>query len=83
MIEDADDEFHARFSAISREYEYRMVKNFSTVSRNYKTLLKWKVDSKLLIKCADIILGEHDFTSFCKSTADVDHKICFVQTQTI
>ena len=80
MIEDADDDFHARFSAISREYEYRMVKHFSPINRNYTTLLKWKVESKLLKKCEDILSGEHDFTSFCKSTAEVDHKLCFVHS---
>ena len=25
-----------------------------------------------------MLLGEHDFTSFCKSTAEVDHKLCIV-----
>ena len=78
MVEDADDDFHARFSATAREYEYHMVKHFSPVTRNYMTLLKRKVDSKLLIECADLLMGEHDFTSFCKATAEVDHKLCIV-----
>ena len=80
MLEDADDDFHARFSAIAREYEYHMVKHFSPITRNYTILLKWKVDSKLLKECAVILLGEHDFTSFCKSTAEVDHKLCIVHS---
>ena len=80
MLEDADDDFHARFSAIAREYEYHMVKHFSPITRNYTIPLKWKVDSKLLKECAVILLGEHDFTSFCKSTAEVDHKLCIVHS---
>ena len=80
MVEDADDDFHARFSATAREYEYHMVKHFSPVTRNHTTLLKWKVDRKLLKECADVLTGEHDFTSFCKATAEVDHKLCIVHS---
>ena len=80
MVEDADKDFHARFSAISREYEYHMVKHFSPVTRKYTIPLKWKVNCKLLKECADLLPGEHDFTSFCKSTAEVDHKLCIVHS---
>ena len=80
MVEYADDDFHARFSAISREYEYHMVKYFSPVTRKYTIPLKWKVNCKLLKECADLLPGEHDFTSFCKSTAEVDHKLCIVHS---
>ena len=80
MVEDINNDFHARFSAIAREYEYHIVKHFSTVTRNYTTPLQWKVDRKLLIECADVLLGEHDFTSFCKATAEVDHKFCTVHS---
>ena len=57
-----------------------MVKHYSPVNRNYTTLLKWEVDSKLLKDCENVLLGEHDFTSFCKSTAEVDHKLCFIHS---
>ena len=77
-VEKADDDFHARFSATAREYEYQIVKHFSPVTRNYTTPLKFKVDVEVLNKCADILPGEHDFTSFCKATAEVDHKLCNV-----
>ena len=45
IIEDIDDDFHARFSALSREYEYRLVKHFSPVNSIYTTILKWKIYS--------------------------------------
>jgi len=80
QLEEVDADFHARFSATAREYEYHMVKHFSPVTRNYTTSLKWKVDSKLLNECVNILLGEHDFTSFCKATAEVDQKTCIVHS---
>ena len=73
-----DDDFHARFSATAREYEYRFIKLFSPVTRNYTTPLKWEIDKKLLNKCAELLPGKQDFTSFCKETAEVDNKICTV-----
>jgi len=78
QIETADEDFHARFSATAREYEYQIVKHFSPVTRYYTTPLKFKVDVEVLNKCADILSGEHDYTSFCKATAEVDHKFCNV-----
>ena len=57
-----------------------MVKHFSPVTRKHTTLLKWKIDRKLLKNCADVLPGEHDFTSFCKVTAEVDHKQCIVHS---
>ena len=76
--EEVEDDFHARFSATAREYEYRFVKLFSPVSRNYTTPLKWEIDKNLLNECAELLPGKHDFTSFCKATAEVDNKICTV-----
>ena len=75
-VVEADDDFHSRFSATAREYEYHLVKNYSPITRKYTAGLKWDINQKLLDNCAEILLGEHDFTSFCKATAEVENKIC-------
>ena len=77
-VDEVNDDFHARFSATAREYEYRLIKQYSPVTRNYTTPLKWEIDNKLLKECTELLLGEHDFTSFCKTTAEVENKICTV-----
>ena len=77
-VDEVNDDFHARFSATARGYEYRLIKQYSPVTRNYTTPLKWEIDNKLLKECAELLLGEHDFTSFCKTTAEVENKICTV-----
>ena len=71
-------DFHARFSATSREYEYCLVKDYSPLTRKYSAELKWDITPDLLHECSEILLGEHDFTSFCKSTAEVENKICTI-----
>jgi tRNA pseudouridine38-40 synthase len=42
----------------------------------------YQLDSKLLENCAHLILGEHDFTSFCKADTSVDHFRCCVEKST-
>ena len=77
-VKEKIDDFHARYSAISREYEYRYVKNFSPITRKYATELKWEINPNLLTQCANFLIGQHDFSCFCKSTAEVDNKICVI-----
>ena len=54
----------------------KIPKNYSPITRKYATGLKWDINQKLLNTCAEILLGEHDFISFCKATAEVKNKIC-------
>ena len=75
-VVEADNNFHARFSVTTREYEYHLVKNYSPITRKYAAELKWDINQGLLNDCAAILPGEHDFTSFCKATAEVKNKNC-------
>ena len=77
VVEVAND-FQARFSATSREYEYHLVKIYSPITRRYAAELKWDINYILLNECAEILSGEHDFTAFCKATAEVESKICTI-----
>ncbi len=69
--EDADEDFHARFSAKGKEYIYR-VKN--TPQRDVFTdrLALWyhgALDEQVMDKVAKLFIGEHDFAAFCKAEA--------------
>lgn len=69
--EDADEDFHARFSAKGKEYIYR-VKN--TPQRDVFTdrLALWyhgALDEQVMDKAAKLFIGEHDFAAFCKAEA--------------
>lgn len=68
---DADEDFHARFSAKGKEYIYR-VKN--TPQRDVFTdrLALWyrgALDERVMDKAAKLFIGEHDFAAFCKAEA--------------
>lgn len=61
-----DDEFHARFSAISRTYSY-IILNRPVRSGLFQPFLTWErhpLDVSLMSKAASHLLGKHDFTSY-------------------
>lgn len=58
------DDFHARFSAKSRTYRYRVVERSAPLLRSYSWLIHWKLDRTKLDEAAEYIIGERDFTPF-------------------
>ncbi|MCP4983189.1 MAG: tRNA pseudouridine(38-40) synthase TruA [Gammaproteobacteria bacterium] len=61
-----EDEFHARFSARSRAYRY-IILNAVVPSAIFHDRACWELkhlDQNVMHDCAQIIVGEHDFSSF-------------------
>jgi len=71
-------DFHARFSAISRTYEYHI--NFKKDPfLNNKSFFHLKpLDLSLFNEGCSYIIGKKDFSAFCKSKSDVKNKVCNV-----
>ena len=70
------DEFHARFTAKKREYFYYISNNYHPKNRFYVWNCKWELDLNILNKCSEMLIGEHDFSSFSKASSDTKNKIC-------
>tara|TARA_B100000029_G_scaffold509079_1_gene597456 strand:+ start:121 stop:864 length:744 start_codon:yes stop_codon:yes gene_type:complete len=76
-----EDDFHARFSAVKRRYEYAIVKKYTPFRRKYYWNVNCKgLNEQKLRDCASLILGEHDFTNYSKKNPDIDNKICHIYT---
>ena len=63
---DVDDDFHARYSAESRSYQY-LILNRPSRPAILNGLVTWEcqeLDLKKMIKASEFLLGTHDFTSF-------------------
>lgn len=61
-----DDDFHARFSAQARAYRY-IIFNAAIPSALFHDLSSWEfrpLDHGRMNDCAQLLLGEHDFSSF-------------------
>jgi tRNA pseudouridine38-40 synthase len=74
------DEFHARFSAIWREYIYTITTSDSVFHRHYAwdPELPFSVDR--LREAMDVMVGEHDFTAISKHNPSTKSYLCKVDT---
>jgi len=74
---DAPPGFDARFSASSKLYRYRVV--CSPVRhplREGRALRIWRpLDVGAMRECADLLVGEHDFTSFASEHCEVEDRV--------
>ena len=71
------EDFHARFSALQRHYRY-VIYNCRTHSAIWNKKVTWYsrvLDEKAMMKAAQYLLGEHDFSSFrasnCQSKSPI------------
>ncbi len=69
-IKEKDINFHSRYSAKERVYEYHIVNRLGSLSiyKNKAWHIKKKLDIKILKKGAEILQGEHDFSTFRASS---------------
>lgn len=70
---------HARFDAISRTYEYNIVRKKDPFSINTAYFMRQKVDVDLMNKAADIMLGYSNFKCFSRSRSDVRTYNCKIE----
>lgn len=69
QAEYAPPEFHARYDAKSKVYEYRVFNESlrSPFLRHYAWHIARSLDSKAMKECLDSITGTHDFSAFCSA----------------
>lgn len=80
-VEIVDDEFHARFHAISKRYDYYLSKEMlNPFVHDFMAKYHGNLDVEAMQDCAKIFLGEHDFTSF--TSAKIDPRKSRVKTIT-
>ena len=66
-----DDNFHARYQATKKCYQYVINTNeFNPLNKNYCYYYKYKLDIEKMIEASKVFIGTHDFKSFTKN-----HKI--------
>ncbi len=69
-----DEDFSARFSALSRRYIYKILTRRApqTFGRGTKWWVRHELDADLMQSAANIFVGKHDFTTFRSSQCQSD-----------
>jgi tRNA pseudouridine38-40 synthase len=64
--EEVDSEFHARFSAKSRHYVYKILNrpSINIINKNLQYWIRHELDTNKMQEAANFLLGKHDFSSF-------------------
>lgn len=78
QIERVSDDFHARFDAKARRYRYQVVTRPSPLLYKTAAFEPQIKHYEEMLRCAEMIQGEHDFESFSKKNKDQLHAECNV-----
>lgn len=71
-----NDDFHARYSAKEKTYEYYFyIDKISPIYESLATFIGGNLDIKSMQEGCKYFLGEHDFTAFCAANTDVVNKV--------
>ncbi len=65
-VSNASDDFHARRDAISRTYLHQISTRRTAFGKNYVWWIKDRLDVKAMSDAAKMLVGKHDFRSFCE-----------------
>ncbi len=74
--------FSSRFSARARTYHYYILTKPVAIGRQYAWYFNEPLNLSLMQEACQLILGSHDFQSFCQTGADVNHYLCDVSHAT-
>ena len=74
----AQPSFSARFDALSRSYRYRICAGDvrPVLAWDHAWWYKGQLNVEAMNEVSKLLLGEHDFKSFCKATSAVDKPTC-------
>jgi len=76
-VRKVSEDFHARFSAISRQYNYKIYNNqiASAIMHNRTVRVKSPLDANLMHAAGQYLVGRHDFSSFRASGCQANHPV--------
>jgi tRNA pseudouridine38-40 synthase len=77
-VMEVNEEAHARFDAISREYRYYVNQQKNPFIEKYSYLYVRKINLEMMREAGQLLLKHKDFTSFSKLHTDVNNNDCDV-----
>jgi tRNA pseudouridine38-40 synthase len=77
-VNEAENDFSARYSATAREYGYYISRVPTAINRRYSWSLGYQLDVPAMNLVCRELIGRYDFQSFCKADSSVDNYFCTV-----
>jgi len=76
--EEVDDNFHSRYSAISRVYKYIILNRVypSALYRNLVYFVPYELDVSIMTEMCEVLGGKMDFSSFQRSGSSRENPVC-------
>ena len=78
-ISETRDTFHARYDARRRMYRYYVCIRKSPIGRTHRYFVKPAPDFEAMNVGARHLLGNKDFSSFCRTKSETKNRICNIQ----
>jgi tRNA pseudouridine38-40 synthase len=80
-VREVDEDFHARFSAYSRSYRYIILNRWTrpALDAKRKSWCRQPLDADSMHRAAQVLLGEHDFSSFRAANCQARHAVREIQ----
>lgn len=69
-VSNALENFHARKDAVARQYLYQISTRRTAFAKNHVWWIKDNLDPKAMKTAADMLVGRHNFQSFCETEDD-------------
>lgn len=66
-VSNAPDDFHARHDAVARYYIYQISRRRTAMAKNFVWWIKDNLDAKAMHHASEMLIGKHDFASFCET----------------
>ena len=70
---------HARFTALSRQYQYLIITQKDPFNFQHAYFLHEALNLEIMNQCSALLLGKHDFQSFSKVNTQVNNYFCDIQ----
>lgn len=77
-IEEVNSDFNARYSARSKMYRYRIYLRRTAILKRYVWEVLVPMDIEKTEEATRVILGQHDFSSFCVAKSTKEDNLCDV-----
>ncbi len=76
-LQGVDESFHARFSALGRQYRYRILNRWvrPAIDDGKVSWIRHPLDAGAMHQAAQVLLGEHDFSAFRSAGCSANHPV--------